>query len=163
MTLATSWRVRPFTETDGKAICTWSYPAPYSVYNWPSWEELSARAEEFADPGIREKQYAAITNERDELCGFAQFFPLTGVTRLGLGIRPDLCGQGLGPSYVECLVAEARRRNPGNEIDLEVLVRNERAIKAYIRAGFAVTDTYERMTPTGMAMMHCMVHGAEQA
>ncbi|MVP02551.1 GNAT family N-acetyltransferase [Paenibacillus lutrae] len=152
------WCIRPLTEQDGMEICTWSYPAPYDVYNWPSWDQLSAGPDEFADSDIRNQQYAALENEEGTLCGFVQFFPLTEVIRLGLGLRPDLCGRGTGEAFVQLLITEAQKRRPGQEIDLEVLVRNERAIKTYIRAGFAITDTYERMTPSGMASMHCMVY-----
>ena len=94
------------------------------------------------------------------LSGFVQFFPIVGVTRLGLGLRPDLCGKGggIGTQFVQLLVQEAQRRTPRQEIDLEVLVWNERAIQTYERAGFTITDTYEKWTPTGMADFHCMVY-----
>jgi ribosomal protein S18 acetylase RimI-like enzyme len=94
----------------------------------------------------------------DRLCGFAQLFPLVGVTRLGLGLRPDLCGRGLGSAFSKLIAQEARTRRPANEIDLEVLVWNTRAIKAYERAGFHIADTYERGTPTGPDIFHCMVY-----
>ena len=90
--------------------------------------------------------------------GFAQLFPMEGVTRLGLGMRPDWCGLGMGKRFVQSIVAEARRRRPEDEIDLEVLAWNERAIRTYRNAGFQLTDTYERMTPTGKALFHCMVY-----
>lgn len=115
---------------------------------------------EFADPQIREEQYRAVVDENGILSGFVQFFPIVGVTRLGLGLRPDLCGKasGIGTQFVHLLVQEAQRRTPQQEIDLEVLVWNERAIQTYERAGFTITDTYERSTPTGLAAFHCMVY-----
>ncbi|WP_248929173.1 GNAT family N-acetyltransferase [Paenibacillus hamazuiensis] len=147
----------PMTEEHGRSICSWTYPAPYDVYNLPSWEHMVRHAEEFADPYIRGQQYSAVLDEHGELCGFAQFFPIVGVTRLGLGLRPDWCGQGQGTAFVRAIVQEARRRSPENEIDLEVFVWNHRAIRTYEKAGFAIDDTYERMTPIGMAAFHCMV------
>lgn len=125
---------------------------------------------EFADPLIRIEQYSAVVDEDDSLCGFVQFFPIVGVTRLGLGLHPNLCGQaetqgkgkGLGAAFVKLLVQEAKRRAPLNEIDLEVFVWNERAIRTYVKAGFAITDTYERQTPTGMATFHCMVYNDQE-
>jgi len=56
------------------------------------------------------------------------------------------------------IVKEARRRAPHDEIDLEVLTWNDRAIRTYEKAGFERTDTYRRMTPSGMAQFHCMVY-----
>ncbi len=150
--------LRPLSETDGRQICGWRYEPPYDEYNWPEWERMAADGIEFADPAIRQEQYCAVYDEEAELCGFAQFFPLAGVTRLGLGLRPDLCGRGLGQAFVEAVVREAARRAPDNEIDLEVLVWNHRALKVYEKAGFVRTDTYERMTPAGMKAVHCMVY-----
>lgn len=142
-------------------ICTWQYPAPYEVYSWTPWEQLLERAEEFADPRIREEQYEAVFDEAGQLCGFAQFFPIIGWTRLGFGLRPDLCGKGLGESFVRAITKRALLREPGKQVDLEVTTWNERAIRAYRRAGFVIADTYVRNTPTGPDEFHCMVYGGD--
>jgi ribosomal-protein-alanine N-acetyltransferase len=113
---------------------------------------------EFADPIVRCEQYAAVVDGQDRLCGYAQFFPIVGVTRLGLSLRPDLVGQGLGSELTALLVQEAKQRNPQHIIDLEVLTWNIRAQKTYRSAGFLLTDTYIRMTPNGFAMFYCMVY-----
>ncbi|MDF2725110.1 MAG: acetyltransferase [Paenibacillus sp.] len=116
-------------EEHGKQICGWSYPEPYSVFNWSDWDELAARSEEFGDPGIRSSQYEAVFDE-----------------------------QGLGPSFTQAIVDRARQRTPHNGIDLEVLTSNTRAIRAYAKTGFAIRDTYVRPTPTGPDEFHCMVY-----
>ncbi|TMV48179.1 GNAT family N-acetyltransferase [Paenibacillus mesophilus] len=152
------WLFVPMEEEHGKQICLWRYPEPYSVFNWSPWKELEARSEEFGDPGIRKEQFEAVLDDTGELCGFAQFFPLVGWTRLGLGLRPDLCGQGLGPSFTGAIVGRAMQRQPQNRIDLEVLTANVRAKRAYLKAGFAIRDTYVRNTPTGPDEFHCMVY-----
>ncbi|TXK73398.1 N-acetyltransferase [Paenibacillus sp. N3.4] len=153
------WRVVPLTDVWCQELCTWDY-SPFEMYNWPSWETMKRDGLEFADPIIRAEQYSGIVDERNHLCGFVQFFPIVGVTRLGLGLRPDLCGQrsGLGVRFVKLLIQEAKRRKPQQEIDLEVLEWNERAIQTYRRVGFIITDTYEKWTPTGVATFHCMVY-----
>ncbi|WP_331436812.1 GNAT family N-acetyltransferase [Gordoniibacillus kamchatkensis] len=139
--------------------------APYDTYNWTPWEEMLARSEEFADPQLRDAQYVAVVNGAGTLCGYGQLFPLTGedggaILRLGLGLKPELCGRGsgFGTALVRLLVAEAKRRLPGCGIDLEVLTWNERAIRAYRKAGFTIVDTYVRDTPTGPGEFHCMVY-----
>lgn len=157
ITLTLPWRVVPLTESACQELCTWSYPAPYDIYNWPSWATMIDNQAEFADPQIRDEQYRGVVDESDALQGFVQYFPIVGVTRLGLGLKPDQCG-GLGTQFVQLLVAEAQERAPEQEIDLEVLVWNERAIRAYQRAGFTITDTYKKWTPTGTADFHCMVY-----
>ncbi|MCY9696476.1 GNAT family N-acetyltransferase [Paenibacillus alginolyticus] len=154
------WRVVPLTEANCHELCTWRYSPPYDLYNWSPWENMLQDQAEFADPQIRAEQYRAVLDEDGLLSGFVQFFPIVGVTRLGLGLRPDLCGKGsgIGTQFVQLLVQEAQRRMPQQEIDLEVLVWNKRAIQTYERAGFTITDTYDKRTPTGIAAFHCMVY-----
>jgi [ribosomal protein S18]-alanine N-acetyltransferase len=170
-----NWKFEPLTEEQGRQICTWRYPAPYDVYNLPSWEHMAQNREEFADPLIRAAQYRAVLSDagmradgrtdgdssliasQANLCGFAQFFPMADVTRLGFGLHPDLCSQGSGVSFVCAITDEALRCRPNAEIDLEVLTWNKRAIRTYLKAGFLMEDTYERMGKTGMIEVHCMV------
>ncbi|PZD96422.1 GNAT family N-acetyltransferase [Paenibacillus sambharensis] len=148
----------PFSEEHGRELCSWHYEPPYDLFNWPGWEQMQQQGIEFGDPGIRDRQYTAILDEHHELIGYAQFFPLLGVTRLGLGLRPSLCSQGLGPAVVSLLIREAFRRSPDDELDLEVLTWNERAVRAYQKAGFEITDRYWRPTPTGPGEFYCMVY-----
>ncbi|GGO09792.1 GNAT family N-acetyltransferase [Saccharibacillus kuerlensis] len=151
------FEVHPMTAEEAEAVCGWVYEPPYDIYGWMPWEEVKKLEIEFGDPELRRQQY--VTVHRDgTLCGFAQLFPLGGTTRLGIGMRPDFCGQGMGALFVHAVVEEALRRIPGQEIDLEVLTWNQRAIKAYQKAGFAITDLYERMTPDGMKPFYCMVY-----
>lgn len=113
---------------------------------------------EFGDPVLRDMQYAAVLAEDGSFIGFAQFFPLgASVIRLGLGLRPNLCGQGLGALFVRTIAEEALRRSPGCEVDLEVFTWNTRAIRTYEKAGFITEDTYMRPAPDGPHEVHCMV------
>ncbi|WP_338556491.1 GNAT family N-acetyltransferase [Paenibacillus sp. KS-LC4] len=145
-----------------RQLCDWQYEPPYGIYQWPAWDAMEKAEMEFADPELRQKQYAAILDDQGELVGFAQFFPLgDDVLRLGLGRHPQLCSRGSGTAFVELLIEEARRRAPHSELDLEVLTWNARAIRVYEKAGFRITDTYIRPTPQGAAEFHCMVYGGE--
>jgi ribosomal-protein-alanine N-acetyltransferase len=152
------WKIASMTETHGQTISTWTYPPPYHIYNWPSWEHMVQGELDFADPVVRKDQYAAVVDGQGELCGFAQFFPIVGVTRLGLGLRPDLLDSGKGAYLTSLLVMEAKKRAPRSSIDLEVLIWNLRAQRCYLKAGFKVTDTYIRSTPGGLAAFYCMVY-----
>jgi [ribosomal protein S18]-alanine N-acetyltransferase len=137
-------------------ICSWKYEPPYDVYNWKPWSELVQHQEEFAVDAIREEQYRSIVTEEGTLIGFVQFFPLEGWVRLGLGLHPEARGRGWGVSFVHSIVIEAERLFSDRQIDLEVLVWNTRARHVYEKAGFRITDRYERMTPSGMAEFFCM-------
>jgi len=143
-----AYRLGPMTERDAAAICEWRYPAPYDIYNWPSWEQAVRESRDMADADIRDRQFRTV-RRGDELFGFVQWFPLvaedgTRIVRLGLGIRPDAVGSGQGEGFVTFLVRETAARHPGSLIDLEVAKPNVRARRAYERAGFRAVDEYER-------------------
>lgn len=158
------FRIVPMEESHGAEICTWRYDSPYDVYSWLPWEQMKALDVEFGNPAIRAEQYVSLLGESGELAGFAQYFPLKDVTRLGIGMKPELCGHGLGKRFVTTIVEEALRRKPGHEIDLEVLTWNTRAIRAYQKTGFTITDLYEKMTPGGISKpFYCMVYRGPRA
>ena len=163
MTVPHAASANPFILTElssqlAETLCTWRYPSPFDFYNWSSWEIMQQLGIEFGDAYIRNQQYAAALDSEGTFSGFAQFFPLLGVTRIGLGLRPDLCGQGLGLPFVQAITAEARHRAPNDEIDLEVHVWNLRAIRTYERANFVIADTYPRRTADGLVDVHCMTY-----
>ncbi|MGN7416503.1 GNAT family N-acetyltransferase [Paenibacillus sp. SAF-068] len=153
-----TFHVVPMQEEHAELICSWQYDPPYNIYSWLPWEQMKALEVEFGDAQLRQEQYAIVLDQNDRISGFAQYFPLQGVTRIGLGMHPELCGQGQGTAFVTAIVQEAIRRNPTNEIDLEVLTWNTRAIQVYLKSGFVTQDTYERQTPSGLMPFHCMVY-----
>lgn len=151
-------QLHPMTEKDAQTVTEWRYPPPYDVYRWPAWEDMLRDGSEFADPEIREAQYLTVRDSRDRsLVGYVQLFPLDRAVRIGIGLRPDLCDQGLGTPIIKLAIEEAARRQPGAEIDLEVEQWNKRAIRAYEKAGFAITDEYTRRATHGPVRLYCMV------
>lgn len=148
----------PMEISHAQDICLWHYKGPYHIYDWQPWEQMEHLGIEFGDPQLRGEQYISVVNDEGTLCGFGQLFPMEGVVRLGIGMKPDLCGQGYGRLFVEAIVRAALERYPGREVDLEVLTWNQRAIRAYRKCGFTITDTYERRTPTGDKPFYCMVY-----
>ncbi|MBW5448669.1 GNAT family N-acetyltransferase [Cohnella sp. CFH 77786] len=152
-----TFQLRPMTENDARRICEWRYPAPYERYNWPDWERMIREGREFADPDIRSSQYRSVYRGANEFAAYIQLFPLDRAIRIGLGLRPDLCGAGLGAEVVRLAVREAIRRRPEAEIDLEVETWNLRAIKAYEKAGFAAEDEYGKPAAVGIVQVLCMV------
>ncbi|RIE01674.1 GNAT family N-acetyltransferase [Cohnella faecalis] len=152
------FRIDSMTENDAKKICEWRYPEPYDVYRWLTWDEMVRQAKEFGDPDIRSQQFRSFRSAENDLVGYAQLFPLDRAIRLGIGLRPDLCGRGYGTSLIRLAAELARSRMPPDgEVDLEVERWNVRAIRAYEKAGFRITDEYERRASHGMVSILCMV------
>jgi len=146
------------TDEDGRAICDWRYPAPYDLFRWMPWETMVKDGREFGDPRIREEQYMAVRNTGNgQLVGYVQLFPMDCTLRIGMGLRPDCCDRGWGTALAKLVVQEAIRRQPGAEIDLEVEKWNKRAIRVYEKAGFIVTDEYDRRASHGTVSVFCMV------
>ncbi|MCC3373830.1 GNAT family N-acetyltransferase [Cohnella sp. REN36] len=148
----------PMTEQDAAAVCEWRYPPPYEMFRWLPWTLMVRQRREFGDPDIRRQQYASVCDADSRLIGYAQFFPMEGVVRLGMGLRPDCCGKGWGAAFARAIAMEASSRQPGAQIDLEVEQWNARAIRAYERAGFKIEDRYDRQASHGTISVYCMVY-----
>ena len=153
-----TFALTPLTEEDGQFICDWRYPAPYELFRWPTWATMVEHGREFGDARIRREQYMAVRNvDNQELIGYVQLFPMDRALRIGMGLRPDCCDRGWGTTVTTLVIQEAQRRNPGAEIDLEVEQWNKRAIRVYEKAGFIITDQYERRASHGTVSVFCMV------
>lgn len=127
------------TEGDAQAIARWHYPAPYDCYDSPGWDQMAREGWAICDAGVRGAQFRAVragAHGADTLAGYVRFRPDGDALVLHLGLRPDLCGRGLGREFLGLVVAEARRRAAGGPVTLLVRRFNARAIAAYRRAGF---------------------------
>ena len=133
-------------EGDARAIQTWRYEGVYAVYSGNDDDDPEAMAE-LLD---RRSPYYAVRNEQGELVGSFNFgtSALMGegqepriyvedkTVTIGLGMRPDLTGKGLGLAFVQAGLQFARQEFAPEHIGLYVLAWNERAIRVYERAGF---------------------------
>jgi [ribosomal protein S18]-alanine N-acetyltransferase len=132
----------PLSQQDAEAIAGWRYPEPYSFYDWSAdVDDL----QELLDPGLRGEAYWAV-KDGDELVGHFSFKPKDGAVEVGLGLRPDLTGRGLGGSFLAAGLEFARERFSPERFTLAVATFNSRAIKVYERAGFARERVYMHST-----------------
>jgi GNAT superfamily N-acetyltransferase len=129
------------SEAHARAICGWRYPGEYSVYDLPDWEDAVARGLGITHPGVRLREFYAVVSEAGELQGCVRLWAKTSETRVGVGLRPDLCGKGLGAELMRLAKHESWRRYGNKPITLAVRVFNQRAIRCYERAGFASYGT----------------------
>jgi RimJ/RimL family protein N-acetyltransferase len=68
---------------------------------------------------------------------------------IGLGLRPDLTGQGKGLAFVSAGLDFARREFAPDYFRLFVLTFNERAIRVYEKAGFQRVRIVVQRNPQG--------------
>jgi len=136
-------RFRTMTEDDAAAISAWRYPPPYDFYD-PGADEDDLN--ELLDPVRREAEYSTAVDAAGDIIGFAQLTRDGDSVEIGLGLRPDLTGRGLGGDFVEAVVRLARERHAPRLITLAVAEFNRRAITVYERAGFVAVRRYRHHT-----------------
>ena len=140
------FRFTPISQEEAEAIAEWHYPEPYSFYDWTA---DPGDLRELLDPALRGEAYWAVRDEANELVGYFDFKPRASTVEIGLGLRPDLTGRGLGASFLAAGLEFARARFSAERFTLAVATFNERAIKVYERAGFSRERTYMHSTNGG--------------
>ena len=143
--LPVSFRV--MTQADAVEVSGWRYPPPYDFY------DATADAGDLAellDPELRGGNYLAAVDRSGAVVGFAQLVADGATVDVGLGLRPDLTGQGLGARFLEAVLAEARSRHAPERLTLSVAAFNRRAIVVYERAGFAEVARRPHATNGGL-------------
>ena len=69
--------------------------------------------------------------------------PAPGVMAIGMALRPDARGRGIGRALLDAAVAHAREAG-AHKVELEVWPDNARAIALYTAAGFEVEGVRRR-------------------
>jgi ribosomal-protein-alanine N-acetyltransferase len=141
--LAVSLEIRQMLQAHAEEIATWRYEEPYSFY------DADADADDLAlllDDETRRGRYFAAFGETAQLVGFFEFRTEGDEVVVGLGLRPDLTGRGLGLAFLEQGLDFARKRFEPTGFRLSVAAFNERAIRVYERAGFERVRTFDHET-----------------
>lgn len=142
----TNFSVRALTVEDAEAISGWRYPPPYDVYDVLNDAGQDA---DLRDPSGWGVWWFAVDDEAGDVVGYLELHPIGDEVEIGLGMRPDATGLGLGASFVDAAMAFARMRWSATSFGLDVFPWNERAIRSYERAGFARGDVYVRTFDDG--------------
>ncbi len=144
----------PVEDEDARAILAWRYEGQYAIYNWEDGDDPAEMLDR------RSPQYA-VKDERGELIGFFAYgsaayvwgsdephlYSEHNTITIGLGMRPDLTGKGLGLAFTQAGLDFARQQFQPDYFRLYVLTFNERAIRVYERAGFERTGVYTQLNP----------------
>ena len=137
----------PMGQADAVAIAGWHYDPPYSFYDWSADNDDQAL---LLGEHSREGRFFSAFDEDNELVGFFEFQVKDDDVVVGLGLRPDLTGLGLGGEFVEAGIAFAEERFQPARFHLSVASFNERAIRVYERSGFAPVRIFDHETNGGV-------------
>jgi len=132
---------RPMDEKHAREVLHWNYDPPYDSYNFHE-EQIEIGVEYLLDP---DNHYYTIHNEEGELLAYCCYgidaqvpggdYDLEALD-VGLGIRPDLTGQGSGIVFVEKVLDFARHRYHPLRFRVTIAEFNQRAQKVWRKAGF---------------------------
>ena len=125
-------KVSPLQEADAAALDAWRYEPPYDFYD----------GEE--DPVQNPERFFLVRDDAGDVLGFYYFEERADVVEIGLGLRPDLTGRGLGLQFFRDGVSFAKQTFGDKRVVLNVAAFNERAITVYRRAGFRETGRHMR-------------------
>ena len=144
-------------EASARAASSWRYAAPYELYN-PDPDRVEQEVQAFLDP---QNAYHTVVDEQDGLVAFCCFGPdaqvaggdySAGALDIGLGVRPDLTGQGRGGTYIQAVLDFAVRTYAPAAIRVTVARFNKRALRVWEKAGFRPVRTFDR-EPDGRAFV----------
>ncbi len=142
----TLYRFEPLRWRDARAISRWHYNGAYAFYDQDILPMLSLVL--FRMPlGMLGLEAFVVFGDIDganERIGIFTFIQRGGVIEIGLAMRPDLTGRGLGLSFVAAGLDFARDRYAPTRFTLDVATFNVRAQRVYERAGFRPLDTFTR-------------------
>ncbi len=123
-----------------KQIAEWVYTDEYAVYNMPSFTEMVNKNYSLVNPE-RAKDFLCFALN-NELVGYVKINKKpNNIIFLGIGLKPNLTGKGLGKKVLTAGIEQALFSYPNVKLMLEVRSWNARAIKCYTAVGFKEVET----------------------
>jgi len=141
--------VKPLSADQVRTFIKWEYAGSYALYNMtPENEEAEIRF--FLDA---ENGYFAITDEEGAFLGFCNFGADARVpggdyhaeaVDIGMGMRPDLTGQGKGALYAAAVFDYAETHYPQQLQRVTIAEFNQRAQQLSRKFGFVQVARFRR-------------------
>ncbi len=130
-----------------RAILNWRYEPPYDFYNYLE-EEVTL--EYFLNP---QNNFYKIVDENGELVGYCSFgqdgqvsggdYRYEGLD-IGMGIRPDMTGQGKGVEYANIVLEFAESLLKPKAFRVTITAFNKRALRLWQKLEFEQQQSFER-------------------
>jgi len=145
------YRLDEMKPEQAEQISKWKYETEYSIYSMDESEELLNE--------LLDGSYFSV-RDNDNLIGYfcfgkaaqipvkvaTEFYLDSSFTDIGLGVKPALCGKGLGQEFLLSGMEFAREKLGAKKFRLTVASFNKRAIKVYERVGFFKVGSFIRGT-----------------
>lgn len=137
-------------EESALSIIDWRYSAPYDCYNFSA-DSIQADLQHLLD---LENAFFTILNDTEELEGYCSFGSdgrvlggdyRTDALDIGMGIRPDLTGQGLGKFYAESVVQHGMSQYGARRLRVTIASFNQRAQRVWIDLGFRPVQRFVKL------------------
>ena len=137
--------IRPVTEADIREFAAWHHEPPYDVYDIPP--PIDEAVEYFLRPSTG----CHSISRNGLLAGFITFGSDARVPGgdysapaldIGLGIKPELTGIGLGAAHVAAVVAFAQETFEETVRRVTIAASNERALRVWMGGGFEETQRF---------------------
>lgn len=142
--------IQPLDEANARDIAGWRYDAPYDFYNLNP-DEIEQNIQYFLDP---QNKFYSIFEEPRKLVGYCSFgkdgqvpggdYSTPGLD-IGMGICPNLTGQGRGNFYVTAVLDFAQQMFAPSIVRVTIAAFNQRAIWVWSGVGFHTVDTFEHL------------------
>ena len=122
--------IAPASDETFREIALWRYEPPYDLYDGDP------------EPVRNPERFFEVRDQHEALAGFYYFEPQPPQLWIGLGLRPDLTGRGLGRAFFARGLTFGRERYEPERVVLDVAAFNLRARRVYESAGFRVVSSY---------------------
>ena len=147
----TKWQIsfQPADETSAREFVKWKYEPPYDIYNCPA-DEVEKAIQYNLDPA--NNIYAMFTQD-DELIGYCSYgedarvpggYYNEDALDIGLMIKPELTGQGLGADLARDVIHNGSRLFGPGKRRVTIAAFNRRAIRVWEKNGFHQVQTFKR-------------------
>ena len=143
-------KFRPLMKESALAILKWHYISPYDCYNF----NANTTSEDLYYLLDRKNAFFALLSVQGQLEGYCSFGSdgqvdggcySTKALDIGMGIRPDLVGQGRGKLYAQAVVKYGINGYVVEQLRVTIAQFNKRAQRVWQQLGFEQVEKFVKV------------------